>query len=176
MNFDELSKIVAEEAGVDICPICGVPYKKRHPSQKTCATEECKRQWRRDYYKDNRKKRIKEDAEAFREYRREAMRKYRHKKRNVEIADGNLAKMQDYWERQSKRHVETDGIDYGKRQMERTLAQVPKIDVSGFGKERKENDNLHGKDTLARSRCDSEGRQDVHNAERTDADERPHTL
>ena len=134
MNFDELSKILTEEAGIDICPICGTPFNRRHPQQKTCATDECKRLFRNKYFQERRKKLMEEDIDAFRKYRADAQRKSRQKKRALEVADKNYREMQEYWERQSKRHIETDGIDYGKKQMERTLATVPKIDVSGFEK------------------------------------------
>jgi hypothetical protein len=44
--------------------------------------------------------------------------------------------MQSYWERQIdvKERKLDGGLDYGKKQVEKTLAQVPKIDVSGFEK------------------------------------------
>jgi hypothetical protein len=83
---------------------------------------------------------MEEDIEAFRKYRADAQRKSRHKKKNLDIADENYMRMQEYWKRQEQRHIETDGIDYGKKQMERTLATIPKIDVSGFEKE----SNKHG--------------------------------
>ena len=137
MNFDELNKIVAEEAGVDICPVCGTPYTKRHPAQKTCATDECKRLFKNNYLKERRKRLMEEDADAFRKYHAAAQRKSRRKKRAVEVADENYQAIQTYWEKQAERHIETDGIDYGKKQMERTLAEIPPIDITGFGKERK---------------------------------------
>ena len=73
---------------------------------------------------------MREDVEAFREKRREAQRKSRRKKRRKEVADENYQKIQKYWESQAERHIETDGLEYGKRQMERTLASIPKIDVN----------------------------------------------
>ena len=137
MNFDELSEIVAKEAGVNVCPICGTPFMPRHKDQKTCATTECKRLYKNNYLKERRKRLREENLEEYRKIRAEAQRKSRRKKRQAEIADKNYEKMQNYWEEQAERHIETDGIDYGKKQMERTLAMIPKIDVSGFGKERK---------------------------------------
>lgn len=134
MNFDELSEIVAKEAGVDICPICGTPYHRRHPHQKTCATDECKRLYKNQYLREYRKRLMETDIEGFRKYRADAQRKSRHKKKNLDIAEENFMRMQDYWKRQEDRHIDTDGIDYGKKQMERTLAMIPKIDVSGFEK------------------------------------------
>lgn len=137
MNFDELSEIVAKEAGVSVCPICGTPFKPRHEAQKTCGTDECKRLYKNNYLRERRKRLMEEDIEAYRKHRREAQRKSRRKQRELELADKNYEKMQEYWEKQAERHIETDGIDYGKKQMERTLAMIPKIDVSGFGKEQK---------------------------------------
>lgn len=137
MNFDELNEIVAKEAGVNICPICGTPFERRRTAQKTCGTDECKRLYKNNYLRERRKRLMEEDIEAYRKHRREAQRKSRRKQRELELADKNYEKMQEYWEKQAERHVETDGIDYGKKQMERTLAMIPKIDVSGFGKEQK---------------------------------------
>lgn len=130
MNFDELNRIVAEEAGINICPICGTPFDKYHARQKTCGTDECKRLYKNQYLKDRKARLMREDVEAFREKRREAQRKSRRKKRRKEVADENYQKMQEYWASQAERHIETDGLEYGKRQMERTLASIPKIDVN----------------------------------------------
>lgn len=148
MNFDELSKIVAEEAGVNICPICGVPFDKRHSRQKTCGADECKRLWKNDYLKAHRKKLIEEDADAYREYRNEVQRNYRRRKKAVTSVDETLIRAKEYWERFAEHHeiALTDGKDYAERQIADTLARVPKIDVSGFLKERG-NDDLHSKDT-----------------------------
>lgn len=136
MNFDELNKIVAKEAGVNICPICGTPFGKYHSRQKTCGTEECKRLWRNKYYDERRRRLLKECPEEFRRYRREAEKKTRKKKRERELMQRNYKKMQSYWERQIdvKERKLDGGLDYGKKQVEKTLAQVPKIDVSGFEK------------------------------------------
>ena len=53
----------------------------------------------------------------------------------------NYKKMQSYWERQLDKDLKIrdaeDGLEYGKKQVEKTLAQVPKIDVSGFMKGKK---------------------------------------
>lgn len=64
MNFDELEKIIAEEAGVDICPICGTPYKKYHSRQKTCAAEECRKKHRAQYLKERTERLKAEDIDA----------------------------------------------------------------------------------------------------------------
>ena len=136
MNFDELNEIIAREAGINICPICGTPFEKYHSRQKTCGTDECKRLWRNKYFDERRRRLLAENPEEFRAYRREAERKTRRKKRNKEAMGRNYRKMQSYWERQIdvKEHRIDGGLDYGKKQVEKTLEQVPKIDVSGFEK------------------------------------------
>ena len=132
MNFDELNAIIAKEAGINICPICGVPFDKYHSRQKTCGSDECKRLWHNKYFNDRRKRMLAENPEEFRRYRREAEKKTRRKKREKERMRRNYKKMQSYWERQIdvKEHKIDGGLDYGKKQVEKTLAQVPKIDVN----------------------------------------------
>ena len=132
MNFDELNAIIAKEAGINICPICGVPFDKYHSRQKTCGSAECKRLWHNKYFNDRRKRMLAENPEEFRRYRREAEKKTRRKKREKERMRRNYKKMQSYWERQIdvKEHKIDGGLDYGKKQVEKTLAQVPKIDVN----------------------------------------------
>ena len=136
MNFDELNEIIAREAGINICPICGTPFEKYHSRQKTCGTDECKRLWRNKYFDERRRRLLAENPEEFRAYRREAEKKTRRKKRNKEAMRRNYKKMQSYWERQIdvKEHRIDGGLDYGKKQVEKTLEQVPKIDTSGFEK------------------------------------------
>ena len=139
MNFDQLNDIIAKEAGINICPICGVPYEKYHSRQKTCGAEECKRLWRCRYFDERRRRMLAENPEEFRRYRREAEKKTRHKKREQELMRRNYKKMQSYWERQIdvKERKLDGGLEYGKKQVEKTLAQVPKIDVSEFMKGKK---------------------------------------
>lgn len=135
MNFNTLNEIIERETGISICPICGVPFDKYHSRQKTCGSDECKRLWHNKYFNDRRKRMLAEDPEAFRAYRREAEKKTRRKKREKEMLRRNYKKMQSYWERQLDKERRTDGgLDYGKKQVEKTLAQVPKIDVSEFMK------------------------------------------
>ncbi len=134
MNFDELNKIVAEKAGLHICPICGIPFSPYHSRQKTCGTDNCKRLYHNKYCDSRRRMNLSEHPEEFRAYRREAERKYRRKKREKEAMARNYDKLEAYWEKQGelKAQLLDGGLDYGKRQVEKTLAQVPKIDVSGF--------------------------------------------
>lgn len=134
MNFDELNEIVAKDAGVKICPICGTPYEGYHRRQKTCGTDECKRLYHNKQLRERRKRLMAEDIEAFRAYRAEAQRKSRRKKRNAKVANENYQKLESYWIDKANRRIETDGLEYGKKQMERTLASVPKIDVNLEGK------------------------------------------
>ena len=131
MNFDELNKMVSEAAGVNICPICGCPFKKYNLQQATCGDKECKRLYKNNYLKEWRKKRVKEDPDGFREYRR----KHRHKKgKSVKAIDNDLAELQEYWSGVEEKDRRISGDDYGKKQAEKTLAQVPKINVD-IGKE-----------------------------------------
>lgn len=136
MNFDELNAIIVKETGVKICPICGVPFEGYHRRQKTCGTDECKRLYHNQYLREKRVQWMTEDIAGFREYRRVAQRKSRRKKKETELMQRNYKKMQSYWERQIdvKERKLDGGLDYGKKQVEKTLAQVPKIDVSGFEK------------------------------------------
>jgi len=134
MNFDELNKIVAAEAGLHICPICGTPFTPYHSRQKTCGADNCKRLYHNKYCDSRRRKSLEEAPEAFREYRRNAERKYRKKKKGREAMARNYDKLEEYWEKQGKlkEQILDGGLNYGKRQAEKTLALVPKIDVSGF--------------------------------------------
>ena len=51
----------------------------------------------------------------------------------------NYNSLEDYWTRQAAEEdrVLDGGVEYGKKQVEKTLAQVPKIDTSGFEKREK---------------------------------------
>lgn len=134
MDFKVLDEIIAKNSMVHICPVCGTPFREYHSRQKTCGTEECKRMWRNSYYEKRRRTKLAEDPEGFRAYRREAEKKTREKKKETEMMRRNYKKMQSYWERQLdaklKMEEKEDGREYGKKQVEKTLAQVPKIDVN----------------------------------------------
>lgn len=150
MNFSELDKII-QDAGISICPICGTPFDKRHYRQQTCGSRECKTLWKNKYLKERRERLKSEDPDAYRERNAEAQRKSRRNKKRKQRIEENLNRMERYWETQT--HVTAitdDGIYYGKRQMEKTLALVPKIDVEGFRKEIEKNDDIHGDDTQTR--------------------------
>ena len=144
MNFDELSAILID-SGVNVCPICGTPYDKRYKQQKTCGTDECKRLYKNKYLRERRERLIAEDREAYNKKHADANRKYREKKRDAELVDKSYQKLQEHWERVANfdKDVAEDGFNYGKRQMEKTLAMIPKIDVNLGGAK---DDILHSKD------------------------------
>ena len=134
MNISELERIMGE-AGVNICPVCGTPFSKKHSRQQTCGAEECKRIHHNKYLRERRKRLITEDKEAFNRTHAEAQWKSRQKKRAEEQAKRNFAKVQEHWERFAESEKAVSGIDYGKRQAEKTLASVSKIDVEAFMRE-----------------------------------------
>lgn len=139
MNISELEQIMGD-AGIDICPVCGTPYSKFHSRQRTCGAEECKRVWKNKYLRERRERLIAEDKELFNHIHTKAQQKYRLKKRGIKEVSETLDRMQEHWNSVFEKDVRLSdgGLEYGKRQIENTLASVPKIDVSGFGKERKE--------------------------------------
>lgn len=137
MNFDELNAIVAKEAGVDICPMCGTPFSRRDVRQKTCGTGECKRLWKNQYLRERRLRLIAEDKELFNFRHAEAQRKSRHKKRAERIARENRESMEqetislkDVERLESLLVMKTPADEYAERQQARTLALIPKIDTN----------------------------------------------
>lgn len=134
MNISELNEIIAKETGVSICPICQVPFTPRHSRQITCASEECRKAHRKAYLKERKERLMEEDIDLWRAKRAAAQRKHRRKKKGLIVADENLKRAQEYWEKQEAKHylAISDGKEYAERQMADTLAKVPKIDVSGF--------------------------------------------
>ena len=131
MNFEELEKIVQEDTGVSICPICGTPYRKCHYRQKTCGTDECKKAWRSIYLKERSDRLKSKSAEDYRRYHRDAQRRYRRKKQRAKEADAYLKHVQEFWTRKEDRIIPVvDGLTYAERQIQKTLAQVPKIDLN----------------------------------------------
>lgn len=135
MNFDELNQIVAKEAGVSICPICGTPFTPYHSRQKTCASEECRKAYRAEYLKERKERLMEEDIDLWRAKHAAAQRKCRHKKKRAKGLEVSYQELEDHWNGRANDNIY--GLDYGKRQAEKTLASVPKIDVEGFLKERK---------------------------------------
>lgn len=134
MSFEELGKIISEKTGVDICPICGVPFYRRDARQKTCGTSECKRLWKNKYLRERRLRLIAEDKELFNYRHAEAQRKSRHKKRAEQIARENAQtdtiSAENIKRLESLFVMRTPADEYAERQIARTLASVPKIDVN----------------------------------------------
>lgn len=137
MNFDELNAIVAKEAGVGICPMCGTPFSRRDARQKTCGTNECKRLWKNQYLRERRLRLIAEDKELFNFRHAEAQRKSRHKKRAERIARENRENMEretisleDVERLESLLVMKTPADEYAERQQAKTLALIPKIDTN----------------------------------------------
>lgn len=140
MNYDELNAII-KEAGINICPVCGVPFDKYHLRQKTCGSDECKRLWHNKYLRERRLRLITEDKELFNFRHAEAQRKSRRKKRAERIAFENARSdtiSVDNIERLESLFVmRTPADNYAEQQKAKTLAAVSKIDTSGFEKREK---------------------------------------
>ena len=139
MNFDDVEKILSENLGMPICPVCGLPYKPyRAKTQKTCGDTECKAEYHRRRVRERAEEARAADEEGFKKRHRDSMRKYRGKQRKLERRVEQLQDISERWERQAEfdKYVSEHGHEYGKRQAEKTLSQVPKIDVN-IGKERK---------------------------------------
>ena len=156
MNFDEIEKIMTE-AGINICPICGTPYSKYHSRQKTCGEKECRRKWDNMRVKAWKEKQLAEDPERYRERDNEAERRYRRKKRALEERDRQLEEIQDHWQKTDDfdKYISESGMDYGKRQAEKLLASVSKINVNMGGNDY---DDVHSEDDTERGGRDPEGR------------------
>lgn len=139
MNISELEKIIEEQTGNKSCPICSTPFKPRHSRQKTCGSPECKRLFHNQYLRERARRLKAEDKEAFNRYHATAQRQSRNRKKMREQSERNYAKLQEHWERVAEfdKTVAEHGLDYGKRQAEKTLASVPKIDVEAFMRERR---------------------------------------
>lgn len=150
MDLNEITKILAEESGIHICPVCGTPFTPYHGRQKTCGTEECKRKWHNKYVQDRVKRLKAENLDAWRRYHAKANRKYRHKQKQIQERETELKQLQERWDKQAEfdRKISEYGHEYGKRSAEKLLATIPKIDVNLGGK----NDNVHDKDKRGRSR------------------------
>jgi len=134
MNFEELGKLISDEAGVDICPICGVPFRGRDARQKTCGTSECKRLWANKYLRERRLRLIAEDKELFNLRHAEAQRRSRRKKRAEQIerenAESDTIGIKNIERLESFFVMRTPADEYAERQKAKTLASIPKIDVT----------------------------------------------
>lgn len=137
MNFDELNAIVAKEAGVGICPMCGTPFSRRDVRQKTCGTGECKRLWKNQYLRERRLRLIAEDKELFNFRHAEAQRKSRRKKRAEQIERENRENIrrekmsvEDVERLESLFVMKTPADEYAEQQQAKTLASIPKINTN----------------------------------------------
>lgn len=143
MNFDKLNEIIAKDTGLKFCSVCGTPFKANTSRQRCCGAPECQRAQHNEYLRNRRKRLMEEDADKFRAYRRDAMRKYRGKQRKKQESLENLNEAIKRYEAQENfdKYIEEHGLEYGKLQAEKTLAQVPKIDVNIENAKHKEEDN-----------------------------------
>lgn len=135
MNLEELKDKIAEQDGLRICPVCGLPFKPYRKSQRTCGERVCQKEYHRQYVKEyNRRRRI-ENPIAVRENNKLAMRKYRRRQRELEERDRQLEQMGEHWQKHEEfdNKVKEYGDRYGEVQAQKTLASLPKIDVSMGG-------------------------------------------
>lgn len=130
MNFEELSEIISENTSLAVCPICGMPYRRYRSTQKTCAEPDCQKAWHNEYAKRRKKQLREENPELYKQKKREREQRYRDKKKAVEQAEKKIEIYEQAAARIEELNKNVTGIDYGKRQMEKTLALVPKIDVN----------------------------------------------
>lgn len=144
MDFNELSEIIAKETGQCVCAICGMPYRPHRANQKTCGNEGCKSEWHKRYQREYVKALREKDPEEFRRRNREAQKKLRDKMRRIDTADRRYDVIEERYKRIEEANKNITGIDYGKRQAEKTLAAIPKIDVNIVGG--KTNDDVHDQD------------------------------
>ena len=84
-----------------------------------------------------------EKAEQIRLKKRESNRRWRDKQRRLKKREEQMSEIIEKTEQQMKfdKFIKEHGHEYGKYQMQRTLAEVPKIDVNGVIAKHKEEDN-----------------------------------
>lgn len=145
MSLDKLKELIETSTDLKICCICGMPFKPRHSRQKTCGSPECKTAHHNNYSKAYQKKMRQTDPEVAKAYHREVQQRYRKKKRDAKAMMKKITEIRDDWEKATK--PDEDGLNYGKRQAEKLLQSVPKIDVSMGG----QNDTVHTEDVGERS-------------------------
>lgn len=132
MDLNEIEAVFQRELNMKVCPICGTPYRPRHSRQKTCGNPECSKAHHNEATKKRNAELKAEDPEAYRNRNRKASRKYRRKIQALNNREAQLKKLSEQWEKQLDfdRKVADYGLEYGKRSAEKTLAEVPKIDVN----------------------------------------------
>ena len=126
MRLEELTEILNKEAGITCCPICATPFKAYHSRQKTCGSPECKKVYNSRHVSESAKTKRRESPEDYRKYKREQMMRYRRKQAFAEKLD----ETEEYWKGRSEVNDRIVGLDYGRRQAEKTLSNVPKIDTN----------------------------------------------
>lgn len=129
MKFEEISQTL-REAGVSVCPICGMPYKPYRKTQLTCGEKECRRVMNSRQTAERARRRLAENPEEERKKRAEAAKKYRHKQKTSRMFEEQLERIKELTEHWEEKEDAIVGEDYGKRQMEQTLASLSKIDTS----------------------------------------------
>lgn len=148
MDFNEIENLIQAKSKLKVCHICGTPFKPYHSRQKTCGNPECKRLHHIEEVKKRTARKKAENPEEYKKERREYSRKARLKKKNASKREAQLKELSKHWEKQSEfdRKIAEYGLEYGKRSAEKVLATIPKIDVSAFGKENENEQNLCNKD------------------------------
>lgn len=143
MNLKDLEKAL-NDAGIKTCVVCGCPFEPYTKRQKTCGSERCKRTYHNKYVRERSRKQRAENRALWNQNHTEAQRKYRAKQRELQRRADELKEVGNRWERQAEfeRKISEYGHEYGKRSAEKTLAKVPKIDVTLGG----QHDNVHTKD------------------------------
>ena len=126
MRLDKLTEILNKETGITCCPICATPFKAYHSRQKTCGSPECRKIYHSRYVSETAKAKRRESPDDYRKYKREQMAKYRRK----QAFAGKLDEAEEYWKSKIEVNDRIVGLDYGQRQAEKTLANVPKIDTN----------------------------------------------
>ena len=142
MSIDKLLAEIEEKTDLKLCAVCGMPFKPYHGRQKTCGDPECRRAYKNEYTKKYVREFKERDPEGARKYHREAQRKYRHKVAEAAEMLKRMHELNEAWD-DAVRPYE-DGLNYGQRQAEKLLEQVPKIDVNLGGTDGSEirEDNL----------------------------------
>lgn len=132
MKLEEFKSTITQHCEVKVCPYCGMPFKPYHSRQKTCGEVQCKKEHRAIYFRERNARLRAFDPDGFKRYHRNAQRKYRAKQREIAKREEQLADMHEHWQRQEAfdKKIAEYGLTYGDIQKQKTLANVPKIDVN----------------------------------------------
>ena len=147
MDLKEITRILTEEDGAHICPICGTPFSPRTSQQKTCGAPDCKRLHHNAYVRERAKRLKEENPDVWRRYHTNANRKWRAKQKGISDREAELKDLQKRWEKQKEfeEKIAEYGHRYGEVSAAKVLATVPKIDTNLVG--RKDNDDTHAEDS-----------------------------